>query len=184
MKKSIFSLAALMMLAITGLTSCGNIDDSVYPERQPVIEPISFIDYTQQDNYPYYRMGAPEGSSYDVIDHALVIKNDVEQANNWDLQPFILDFISVKEGLDYTVRITYKSTVEGAAWLNFGTWSGNMPCYYLPLEKTDVYKTVEHKFEKATFAAEGNAHILFQMGKLIGTVTIQKVEVFEQEPAQ
>lgn len=36
MKKSILSFAALMMLAITGLTSCGNIDDSVYPEREPV----------------------------------------------------------------------------------------------------------------------------------------------------
>lgn len=178
--KKLFSFAALMMLALAGLTSCGNIDDSVYPER-PV--PICSVDYTTVDAYPYYRMAEPEGSSFDVINKALVIKNDVEQPNNWDLQPFILDFISVKEGYDYTVRITYKSTVAGAAWLNFGTWSGNMACYYLPLEQTDKYKTVEYKFEKATFAADGNAHVLFQMGKLIGTVTIQKVEVFEAAPA-
>ncbi|MBQ9434599.1 MAG: hypothetical protein IJU33_00545 [Bacteroidales bacterium] len=47
MKKSIFSLAALMMLAITGLTSCGNIDDSVYPER-PIVFPKGDFEVTQK----------------------------------------------------------------------------------------------------------------------------------------
>ena len=93
------------------------------------------------------------------------------------------DFITVTEGNNYVVRITYKSTVAGDAWLNFGTWDASMPKYGFPIVQSDEYTTVDVDFPSATFAAEGNAHVLLQVGKLVGTITIQKVEVFESAPA-
>ncbi len=180
--KKFFSLAAVV-LAVFGMVSCAQNDNPfVVEEPEPTEQAAYVMDYTTADAYPFYRMAEPEGSSFDVINGALVIQNDIEQANMWDVQPFIADFITVTEGNNYVVRITYKSTVAGDAWLNFGTWSGSMPKYGFPIEKTDAFTTVDIEFPNATFAASGNAHVLFQMGKLVGTVIIQKVEVFESAP--
>ena len=57
------------------------------------------------------------------------------------------------------------------------------PKYGFPIVQSDEYTTVDVDFPSATFAAEGNAHVLLQVGKLVGTITIQKVEVFESAPA-
>ena len=193
-KKFYFSFAASLMLALTGLTSC-TLDDNpiiepdepeyVEPEFEPGDDAAYFINYSKMeaDEYPYYRMGEPEGSSFNVVNKTLVITNEKEQANNWDLQPFIIDWFNIKQGGDYTVRITYNSTAAGTAWLSFGTWGANLANYNVPIEETADYKTLEVKFENVSISTSGNdAHVLFQMGKLVGTVKIKMVEIVEVAP--
>ena len=180
---NIFSLAAVAV-AVFGMSSCAKLDNPiVVDEPAEPAGPVYTMDYTTADAYPFYRMAEPEGTSFNVNGGALVVQNTVEQANMWDLQPFIADFITVTEGNNYVVRITYKSTVAGDAWLNFGTWSASMAKYGFPIAQSDEFTTVDIEFPNATFAAEGNAHVLLQVGKLVGTITIQKVEVFESAPA-
>ena len=129
--------------------------------------------------YPYYRMGAPEGSSFDVENGILVIKNEKEQANNWDLQPFIIDWLTLKTGGNYKVRITMAASAAGKANLNYGTWSnGNMNKEF-EFEASEDFKKYDIEFTESTVNSAGDVHILFQMGKVIGTVKIKKVEVFE-----
>ena len=181
--KKFFSLAAVAV-AVFGMSSCAKLDNPiVVDEPAEPAGPVYTMDYTTADAYPFYRMAEPEGTSFNVNGGALVVQNTVEQANMWDLQPFIADFITVTEGNNYVVRITYKSTVAGDAWLNFGTWSASMAKYGFPIVQSDEFTTVDIEFPNATFAAEGNAHVLLQVGKLVGTITIQKVEVFESAPA-
>lgn len=193
-KKFYFSFAASLMLALTGLTSC-TLDDNpiiepdepeyVEPEFEPGDDAAYFINYSKMeaDEYPYYRMGEPEGSSFNVVNKTLVITNEKEQANNWDLQPFIIDWFNIKQGGDYTVRITYNSTAAGTAWLSFGTWGANLANYNVPIEATPDYKTLEVKFENVSISTSGNdAHVLFQMGKIVGTVKIKMVEIIEVAP--
>ena len=193
-KKFYFSFAASLMLALTGLTSC-TLDDNpiiepdepeyVEPEFEPGDDAAYFINYSKMeaDEYPYYRMGEPEGSSFNVVNKTLVITNEKEQANNWALQPFIIDWFNIKQGGDYTVRITYNSTAAGTAWLSFGTWGANLANYNVPIEETADYKTLEVKFENVSISTSGNdAHVLFQMGKLVGTVKIKMVEIIEVAP--
>lgn len=193
-KKFYFSFAASLMLALTGLTSC-TLDDNpiiepdepeyVEPEFEPGEDAAYFINYSKMeaDEYPYYRMGEPEGSSFNVVNKTLVITNEKEQANNWDLQPFIIDWFNIKQGGDYTVRITYNSTAAGTAWLSFGTWGANLANYNVPIEATPDYKTLEVKFENVSISTSGNdAHVLFQMGKIVGTVKIKMVEIIEVAP--
>lgn len=159
-------------------------DITVYVEKTE--EPTWVIDYADpkgQDGnsvtgYPYYRMGAPEGSSYDVENGVLVIKNEKEQANNWDLQPFIIDWLTIKEGSGYKVRITMASTVAGKANLSFGTWSGANNQDF-DFTASEDFKQYDIEFPSSTVSGENNVHILFQMGKVVGTVKIKKVEVFE-----
>ena len=112
-------------------------DVTVYLEAAE--EPFFAKDWTTETAYPYYKMGAPEGSSYDVENGALVIKNEKEQANNWDLQPFIMDWFNLTEGKNYKVRITMAASAAGKAALNIGTWGTNQAAEF-DFEASDSFK--------------------------------------------
>lgn len=159
-------------------------DIAVYVEKGE--EPTWVVDYSNPKGedgnavtgYPYYRMGTPEGSSFDVEDGVLVIKNEKEQANSWDLQPFIIDWLTIKEGSGYKVRITMASSVAGKVNLSFGTWSAANNQEF-EFTASEDFKQYDIEFPSSTVSGEKNVHILFQMGKVVGTVKIKKVEVFE-----
>lgn len=151
-------------------------DVTVYLEAAE--EPFFAKDWTTETAYPYYKMGAPEGSSYDVENGALVIKNEKEQANNWDLQPFIMDWFNLTEGKNYKVRITMAASAAGKAALNIGTWSKNQPAEF-DFEASDSFKKYDIEFNSVCNTTGNDAHVLFQSGKFIGTIKIQKVELFE-----
>lgn len=152
-------------------------DVTVYVEQGE--EPFFAKDWTTETSYPYYRMGEPDGSKYDFADGAMFITNEKEQANNWDLQPFIMDWFNLTEGKVYKVRLTMSASAAGKATLNMGTWSAAMPVEFEFAASND-FKQYEIEFPASTVNTTGNdAHILFQAGKYIGTVKIQKVELFE-----
>ena len=152
-------------------------DITVYVEQGE--EPFFAKDWSAETSYPYYRMGEPDGSKYDFADGAMFIQNDKEQANNWDLQPFIMDWFNLTEGKVYKVRLTMSATAAGKATLNMGTWSASMAQEFEFAASND-FKKYEIEFPASTVNTSGNdAHILFQAGKFIGTVKIQKVELFE-----
>lgn len=75
--KKFISLAAVVF-AVLGMVSCAQNDNPFVVEKPA--GPVYSIDYSTVDAYPFYRMAEPEGSSFDVIDGALVIKNDVERS--------------------------------------------------------------------------------------------------------
>ena len=159
-------------------------DITVYLEAGE--EPIKAIDFSApkgQDGsdvtgYPYYKMGAPDGSSYDVVNGELVIENTKEQANVWDLQPFIIDWFSVKSGATYKIRLLMKSSAAGTVNLRMGTWSAgdDIP---LTLTEDKDYKTYEVQSTASFESSNNDVHVLFQGGKFIGKVNIKKVEIFE-----
>lgn len=143
---------------------------------------IHTIDFTTQESYPYYVMTAPEGSSFDVIDGALVIENTVEQANFWDLQPFVCDWFSLKAGYDYIVRITMKADTDGSATIGMGTWSASMS-KQLEFTAGTEYQKYNVEFPASTVeSANNDVHVLFQAGKYVGKVEIAKVEIIEIVP--
>ena len=70
------------------------------------------------------------------------------------------------------------STVAGKANLNFGTWSGANNQEF-EFAASEDFKQYDIEFPSSTVSGENNVHVLFQMGKVVGTVKIKKVEVFE-----
>ena len=159
-------------------------DITVYVEQGE--EPIKAIDFSAPKGadgsdvtgYPYYKMGAPDGSSYDVVNGELVIENTKEQGNVWDLQPFIIDWFSVKSGATYTIRLLMKSSAAGNINLRMGTWSAGDDIALTLTEDKD-YKTYEVQSTASFESANNDVHILFQGGKFIGKVNIKKIEIFE-----
>lgn len=150
-------------------------------------------DYSKIDSYPYYWMGDANNQPYfcggtaqvEIVDGALRIYNSEVQANNWDLQPFILDWFNTTQGEDYVIRLWIKAEMDGSANLSIGTWgtSGNSTVEFTQSDDFQIY-TVNHT---AAVTSTGNdEHILFQMGSVVGTVYIQKVQILqmgEDKPA-
>ncbi len=159
-------------------------DITVYVEQGE--EPIAAVDFSApkgQDGsavtgYPYFKMGTPDGTSYDVVNGELVIENTKEQDATYSLQPFIIDWFSVKSGATYTIRLLMKSSAEGNVNLRMGTWSAGDDIN-LALTKDNDYKTYEVKSTASFESANNDVHVLFQGGKFVGKVNIKKVEVFE-----
>ena len=159
-------------------------DVTVYVEKTE--EPTWVVDYADpkdaQGNsitgYPYYKIPEAAGSSYDVENGLFVINNTKEQTNNWDVQPFIIDWLTLKEGGDYKVRITMSASAAGKANLNMGTWSAAINQEF-EFAASEDFKQYDIEFKSSTVESTGDVHVLFQCGKFIGTVKIKKVEVFE-----
>lgn len=185
--KPILTLALLML----GLTTAMAGEEKVIKEQ----------DYTNPTNdkgepttnYPYYWMGMQGNQPYfcnetatvQLVDGSLEINNSQqEQANNWDLQPFILDWFNIQEGgYSYKVKIWLKADNDGSANLSIGTWSGSDN---VGLEFQASNDFVEYTAELAapdkSITSGNNAHVLFQCGKFLGTVWIQKVQLIEVAP--
>lgn len=143
-------------------------------------EVVHECDYSTKSSYPWYVMGKPNNADFYVSDGVLVVTNPVEQTNNWDLQPFIDDNITAEEGCNYIIRLTYKTTVAGNITLNMGTWSSGKSAD-VALTVSDDFQTVDGALNDYNTSAS-NIHILLQMGKLIGTVYVQKVQLIYLVP--
>lgn len=143
---------------------------------------VMTVDYATFSSYPYYRMGAPSSSSYDVVDGSLRIENTVEQANINSLQPIIADGLRINDQYGYIVRITYTADANGVARISMGTWNDSMDRDF-DIVAGSTPQTVNILIPRIYFAAD-NAHILMQCGKYVGTIIINKVEVIEIEPEE
>ena len=99
MRKFTKSLMTLGLLLVAGVASA----------KETV---VFSMDYSTQSTYPFWG-AAPDGSSFELADGMLVIKNTKKQANAWDLQIDLAEGFSATAGLDYKVNIVYKTTANG-----------------------------------------------------------------------
>jgi hypothetical protein len=99
-------------------------------------------DYSTYESYPWYRMGQPEGSSFDLAKGAIQIDNNSDAGNPWDLQPFIADQFTMVSGNSYKVDITYTSTGTGDVNFTMGTWGKSVAKYGQHIEANEVAKEI------------------------------------------
>ena len=173
------SFLTFLLLCVAGIVNAGQ--ETLIMEQ----------DYSTAASYPYWWMGdrvdnnpnqpyfCNGTATVEIVDGALKIDNTVEQANNWDLQPFILDWFNLKSGNGYKVVITMKSSADGSANLSIGTWSASMNAG-VSFKATNDFVEVVGNVESSSVATSGSdAHVLFQMGRFVGTVEIKKVQIYE-----
>ena len=172
------SLVTLLLLFVAGSMSAQSL--KVILER----------DYSTTDSYPYYWMGDKDGDAakqpffcngtavVEITDGALRIANNEVQANNYDLQPFVLDWFNTTEGEDYVIRVWLKAEMDGSANLSIGTWgtSGNAT---LEFKQSDDYVMYSVNHTAAVTSTGNDEHILWQMGSTVGAVYIQKIQILQ-----
>ena len=142
---------------------------SVYYTSSPL---FYSYDYTGKgDPYPWYHdnnWGARPTVGGDI----LTAENESELDNPHDYQFFVADNIFTETGNEYIVRATMKGSVGGSITCGFGTWSSTQ---YATLSFTNEYQAVECKVSGLSNAS--NNHVLFQIGKYIGTIYLKKIEI-------
>ena len=96
----------LGLLCMAGVANAGQ---ETLIKSQDYSNPIG-EDGNPVQGYPYWRMGDCNGTaSFDVVDGVLKSVNKQVQTNNWDLQPYILDWFNMKDQYDYRVEITMRA---------------------------------------------------------------------------
>ena len=144
---------------------------------------IKVKDYSTDATMGWAPENLPEGASREVKDGCLVITNNSDSGNNWDLQMHIADGFGLKENYSYKVLITYKTTKAGYVTVALGTWGdGNSePKYGTPITENTDFQTLELSF--GPFEGDRNgSFVMWQCRSIVGTIYISKVEVIEITP--
>ena len=141
------------------------------------------MDYSTQSTYPFWG-AVPDGSSFELADGMLVIKNTKKQENAWDLQIDLAEGFSATAGLDYKVNIVYKTTANGKINLGMGTLTGDIQYedrvnwYDADVTAKDDFQTFTWNISPYTNTNAAN-HVIWQCGNLIATVYIKSIEIIE-----
>jgi hypothetical protein len=171
MRKFTKSLMTLGLLLIAGVASAKETK-------------VFSLDFSEVDSYDFWYQ-EPDGSSITLEDGLLVITNDVEQANFWDLQFDIAEGFRAAAGLDYKITVEYKSTVGGGVWIGMGTGKGygnadRVTNYGASISESDDFKTLTWNVSYPNTSDDN--YVIMQCGGRIGTISIKKVEVIEITP--
>ena len=119
-----------------------------------------------------------------VVDGALVITNDTERTNNYDVQKFIANGFNTQEGYTYKIIVTMMADGKGSCNLATGAWGGSNMDGGFDFVASDAYADYAVTYSSPEDVSASGAHVLWQSGKFVGTIKIKKVEVIEIAPDQ
>ena len=147
-------------------------------------------DYSTATSFDFWK-GDFSNASVSVTDGLLVITNTAVQAETYTLQLHIGEGITTQEGNKYIVKIDYKAAIESVegsnsiAWVALGDWGKSQTNYWVPLTQSDDFQTLTLEFngDGDGFKYSGSTNfVMWQSGKIVGTIYIKKVEVIEISP--
>ena len=128
-------------------------------------------DYAGKTSFPWYHDNA-WGTEPTVGSDILTATNEFELGDASNYMFFVADNIYTEEDNDYIVRATVKGSAAGTIRCNMGTWG---PSVTSNLALSTDYQAVDVKF--AGLPAAGANHVVFHIGKYVGTVSLKKIEV-------
>lgn len=172
MKKLLFMVAAILVFASAPKVLMAA--PAVMAEQAATEDVVDYtIDWTQKSAYD---MWAPDDVKKNIsvsTGNCLSVENKTVATNNWDIQYVVGSNVSLKQGTEYSIKITMKGSADGYAtvamgsWNNFGTtgrvnFTGQYDTYTLPY--TSAYEGTE-------------GFILMQSGDFAGTINVKSIEV-------
>ncbi len=140
-------------------------------ERMPGTK-IYTYDYDGKSSFPWYH-GDGWGTK-PAVSNVLSATNETELANAHDYQFMVADGITTNKNKEYYVRATIKGSVAGSIVCNLGTWGKSN-------EKSLSFTTEYQDVDLLIFGVPtaNDNHVVFKIGKYVGTVYLKKIEVYE-----
>lgn len=175
MKNLSFMVAAILVLASAPKVLMAA--PAAMAEQTATEDVVDYtVDWTQQGG----AMWAPDEVKKNISvskDDGLSVKNETA-TDNYKIQYWIGNNVSLKKGTDYTIKIVMKGSAEGHATVAMGTWGeyGTTTNVYFSKE----YATYELPYKSAI---DGNGFILMQSGEFAGTISVKSVEVVHSRKA-
>ena len=118
------------------------------------------------------------GATCKMTSDGLAITNPGVQEEAWTPQAIVLDGFSLKKGHDYTVRMEVKIPASGKLQVNMGGWDFYEQ-YVVSVKKKTDSQIIDVDFPEYGETFEGDAHVLFQNGKIKGTTVLQEIQVLD-----
>ncbi len=109
----------------------------------------------------------------------LVIENSAELDTPYSSQFFVADGWTFDAGKQYVVRYTAKIKGEGSIRTDVNHWGDGVADDGVPY--TDGYKQILFTYGVSPVST-GGWHVIFQPGKFIGKIILEKVELFDVTP--
>lgn len=109
----------------------------------------------------------------------LVIENSAELDTPYSSQFFVADGWTFDAGKQYVVRYTAKIKGEGSIRTDVNHWGDGVADEGVPY--TDGYKQILFTYGVSPVST-GGWHVIFQPGKFIGKIILEKVELFDVTP--
>ena len=152
----------------------GEYDGTVSIEKVGVYDttsPLYYIyDYSGKTSFPWYHDNG--WGTKPTVDNELTATNSTELSDPSQYMFMVADNIYTETGKDYIIRATIKGSVAGTIKCDFGAWSSS---FEKDLSFTNEYSTIECKF--SGLSERGDNHIVFKIGKYIGTIYLKKIEI-------
>lgn len=172
MKKLLFMVAAILVFASAPKVLMAA--PAVMAEQAASENVVDYtIDWTQQSPYNmWYDDKTMKKDDISVSkDDGLSVKN-AAATDNWKIQYFVGDNVSLNKGTDYLIKIAMKGTTAGSATVAVGNWSSQRTPQTVNF--TNEYNTYILPY---TCDYEGNGFILMQSGDFVGTINVKSIEV-------
>ena len=180
-----------------GINSRGNgevVIDSYGLLGTTIIKKVEIVD-TACDPIPYqskdwancteedlYWTGFAEGQEVTVeaTSEGIAVTNPEYSSNIYEPQTKIIDNITLKRDHNYIVRVTAKIPSEGTVQVNMRDWDGqdgiHCSMYVYP---SDDFQDIDFEYISYPNDCNGDAHVLFQTGWIVGTTVIKEVQIFD-----
>ncbi len=145
-------------------------------ERMPGTK-IYTYDYDGKSSFPWYH---DDGwGTKPAVSDVLTATNDAVKGDPSNYMFFVGDNITTDENKEYYVRATVKGSVAGSIVCNLGTWGKSVE---KTLSLTGEYQDVDILLSGVPTA--NNNHVIFKIGKYVGTISLKKIEIYEALGAQ
>ena len=118
------------------------------------------------------------GATCKMTSDGLAITNPGVQEEAWTPQAIVLDGFSLTKGRDYTVRLKVMIPASGKLQVNMGGWEFYEQ-YVVSVKKKTASQVIDVDFPEYGETFEGDAHVLFQNGKIKGTTVLQEIQVLD-----
>ena len=109
-----------------------------------------------------------------TVSNVLTATNDAVKDDPSKYMFFVGDGITTDESKEYYVRATIKGSVAGSIVCNLGTWDKSNE---KSLSFTTEYQDVDLLISGVPTATTN--HVIFKIGKYVGTIYLKKIEVYE-----
>lgn len=176
MKKLSFMVAAILVFASAPKVLMAA--PAVMAEQAATEDVVDYtFDWTQQSAY---NMWAPDEVKKNISvsdENGLSVKNETAAKENYMIQYFVGNNVSLKKGTDYSIKITMKGSTDGHATVGMGTWG----CSQTRVDFTDQYATYTLPYTSAYEGEDG--FILMQSGDFVGTISVKSIQVVHSEKA-
>ena len=159
---------------------CGTGNPTITVSRVYMVEKAERVhgtkiytyDYDGKSSFPWYH--DDKWGTKPTVSNILTATNDEVKGDASNYMFFVADGITTNENKEYYVRATIKGSVPGSIVCNLGNWdqSGENT-----LSLTTEYQDVDVLISGVPTAT--NNHVIFKIGKYVGTISLKKIEVYE-----